>query len=96
MNSRFAGGEIVATPGFLTAVHLSGEGATPFLARHFVLDAGELDAEDQAANLEALRTGARILSAFKTARGDRVWIITEGEDQHGHRRSTCCLLPEEY
>jgi hypothetical protein len=96
MTRRIAGGEIVATPGFLEAVRRSGEGAAPFLARHFALDQGELDAQDQAANRQALRTGGRILSAFLTARGDRVWVITEAEDELGLRRSTCCLLPEEY
>jgi hypothetical protein len=36
-----------------------------------------------------LRT--RVLSAYRTNRSDRIWIITEAD-----RSSTCLLLPSEY
>jgi len=41
-------------------------------------------------NDRALRTGARLFSAYDTPEG-RLWIITEAD-----RSSTCVLLPEEY
>jgi hypothetical protein len=43
------------------------------------------------ANDRALRDGGRLLSAYRTARGTRLWVITEAD-----RSSTCILLPEEY
>jgi hypothetical protein len=62
-----------------------------FLARHRTGDWGEVDARDRAANDQALREGSRLLSAYRTARGVGLWIITEAD-----RSSTCLLLPEEY
>ena len=44
----------------------------------------------------ALRSGARIFSAYQTPQGERVWIITEAANDQGARRSACILLPEEY
>ena len=32
-----------------------------------------------------------VLSAYKTAAGEKIWIITEAD-----RSSTCVLLPDEY
>ena len=61
------------------------------LARHVSGDWGQLDAEDQAANEQALAHGARILSAYDLATGTRIWIITEAD-----RSATTLLLPGEY
>lgn len=61
------------------------------LARHVSGDWGQLDAEDQAANEQALAYGTRILSAYDLATGERVWIITEAD-----RSATTLLLPSEY
>lgn len=61
------------------------------------LDPGSLDAEDQASNVMALQTGARIFSAYEV--GDcreRVWVITDAKDDDGHRLSTCVLMPADY
>jgi hypothetical protein len=54
-------------------------------------DWGEVDAEDRRANEAALRYGTRILSAYTTRRGARVWVISEAD-----RSATSVLLPEEY
>ena len=35
--------------------------------------------------------GFRLLSAYRTNAGDKLWVITEAD-----RSSTCILLPEEY
>jgi hypothetical protein len=37
------------------------------------------------------RQGFRLLSAYRTRAGEKLWVITEAD-----RSSTCILLPEEY
>src|SRR4051812_21018715 len=89
--AMFALGRVVATPGALAALVRSGEDPADFLARHAVGDWGEVDAGDARANDRAVRDGRRILSAYRTRLGERVWLITEAD-----RSSTCLLLPDEY
>ncbi|MHB1422633.1 MAG: DUF7192 family protein [Gemmataceae bacterium] len=45
---------------------------------------------------DAVRDGSRILSAYRTLQGEKLWIITEAEGDDGRRGSTCILLPEKY
>ncbi len=47
--------------------------------------------EDKSENELSIREGFRILSAYRTAKDVRLWIITEAD-----RSSTMILLPEEY
>jgi hypothetical protein len=84
----FACGVICTTPGVLALGDTSMAGA--LLARHLRGDWGDLDDHDRAVNAAALRDGARLLSAYKTPRGE-VWIITEAD-----RSATTLLLPDEY
>lgn len=84
-------GQVVGTPGALTALADSKQGAVEFLSRHQRGDWGEVDQEDKEANDRAVVEGSRLLSAYSTNRGVRFWIITEAD-----RSSTCLLLPEEY
>jgi hypothetical protein len=65
--------------------------ASDFLARHASGDWGEVPPEDIKENGFSLRHGFRILSAYRTSAGEKVWVITEAD-----RSSTCVLLPEEY
>ena len=88
---KFDLGQIVATPGALEALESAGQNPTEFLTRHVAGDWGELDQEDQQANNDALESGARLLSAYRTADETKIWIITEAD-----RSSTCILLPSEY
>ena len=88
---RFSLGQTAATPGALEALAESGQTPDFFIARHQSGDWGEVDAEDQQANDQALIYGDRLLSAYRTLRGKKVWIITEAD-----RSSTTILLPEEY
>ena len=88
---RFSLGQLVATPGALEALQAAGQSPAEFLARHLRADWGEVDAEDKKANDEALVQGERLLSAYRTRKNERIWIITEAD-----RSSTCVLLPEEY
>ncbi|MEI6656868.1 MAG: hypothetical protein WCP45_19035 [Verrucomicrobiota bacterium] len=88
MQPRFPLGKTYATPGALALdVDLSA-----YLRRHHCGDWGEeLCAEDKQANEDALKYGTRLLSCYRTAKGARLYIITE------HDRSiTTLLLPEEY
>jgi hypothetical protein len=40
--------------------------------------------------------GFRILSAYRTSLGERLWIITEAAVDSGNRAATTVLLPSEY
>ena len=88
---KFRLGRLVATPGALEALQEAGQSPAEFLDRHISGDWGEVDAEDRRANDEALVNGERLLSAYRTAKNVRLWVITEAD-----RSSTCFLLPSEY
>jgi len=87
----FPFGQVVATPGALEALEEAGQGAIEFLRRHAAGDWGEVDAEDAKENDLSLKEGFRILSAYRTNKGRRIWIITEAD-----RSATTLLLPDEY
>ncbi|MEN6494663.1 MAG: hypothetical protein ABFD16_10260 [Thermoguttaceae bacterium] len=93
---KFPLGQILATPGALRALQESGQSPQFFLARHVRGDWGELGDEDKTRNDQALVDGSRLLSAYRTLKGVKLWIITEAADDDGHRSATTCLLPEEY
>jgi hypothetical protein len=93
---KFSLGRIVATPGALHALQDAGQSAGEFLARHVTGDWGDLDDEDKSLNDAALIDGSRILSAYQTRKGERIWIITEAFNEVGLRYSTCVLLPSDY
>lgn len=84
-------GRTVATPGALAALEAAGEPPLRYLTLHAQGDTGTLDPEDSAANDRARENGSRIFSAYETALGTRLWVITEAD-----RSSTTILLPEEY
>ena len=67
-----------------------------FLARHSAGDWGDLSDEDRELNEQAVIDGSRILSAYHTKNGTKIWIITEATDDTGQRSATTILLPEEY
>ena len=93
---KFSLGQIVATPGALEALQESGEAATGFLQRHVKGDWGDLCDEDRQANDQALLDGSRLLSAYRTSLGEKLWVITEAADDSGDRSATTILLPSEY
>ena len=74
----------------------SGQSPSEFLKRHMQLEQGDLCDEDHELNGEAVKDGSRILSAFKTTTGVKLWVITEAKNGDGHRSATTLLLPEEY
>ncbi len=93
---KFDLGQILATPGALEALQESGQNVQFFLARHVRGDWGEVCASDAQLNDQALVDGSRLLSAYRTLKNTRIWIITEAADDEGHRVCSTTLLPEEY
>jgi hypothetical protein len=89
--TRLPLGRIVASRGALEALARAGQDAKVFLERHASGDWGEVDEPDRAENNYSLAHALRILSSYRTAAGDVLWIIT-GAD----RSSTRLLLPDEY
>ena len=91
MKPLFTLGQVVATPGALAAIEKAGQQPGYFLARHVNGDWGEVPPDDVKENEFSLNHGFRLLSAYRTHAGDRIWVIIEAD-----RSSTCILLPEEY
>ena len=89
--TRFALGQTFITPGAEEALQIAGQTATEFLRRHMSGDWGELSDEDVEENEFSLREGLRLLSAYQTGKGQKLWIITEAD-----RSATTILLPSEY
>lgn len=87
-------GRVVATPGALDVLEVTGTDALELLRCHAAGDWGEVPPEDARENERSVREGWRVLSSYPVGdseAGERVWIITEAD-----RSSTCILLPEEY
>jgi hypothetical protein len=84
-------GDLVATPGALDALERNGIVPMRLVSRHMRGDWGDVPPDDAAANTDALRIGARLLSNYPLPDGARIWIITEAD-----RSATTLLLPEEY
>lgn len=89
--SKFPMGQIVATPASLQAIQDAQQTPLEFLSRHGQGDWGEVGKEDWDANDAALVEGTRLLSAYRTSKSVRIWIITEWD-----RSVTTILLPDEY
>ena len=93
---RFRLGQTVATPAALEAIQQAGDSPAEFLDRHVTGDWGDLCDEDRDLNDAAVECGSRILSAYHTTCGTKIWIITEAADDDGRREATTILLPDEY
>ncbi len=90
--TRFALGQTFITPGAEDALQIAGQTEIEFLRRHMSCDWGnELSDDDVRENEFSLREGFRLLSAYRTVNGQRLWIITEAD-----RSATTILLPSEY
>jgi len=88
---RFALGQVVATPGALQALEKAEQLPAAFLDRHVNGDWGEVPEADKQENAWSVAQGFRILSAYTTSAGDRIWILTEAD-----RSATTIVLPDEY
>ena len=89
--TRFALGQTYITPGAEEALMIAGQTEIEFLRRHMSRDFGALADEDIQENELSLLEGSRVLSAYRTSAGQKLWIITEAD-----RSSTTILLPSEY
>jgi len=86
---KFRLGRTVITSNALTK--LSQADVHGALGRHHFGDWGDLDADDREANERALHDGGRLLSAYRSDRGEKFWVITEAD-----RSATTVLMPEDY
>lgn len=89
--ARFPLGHLYLTQGAIEALEDAGQSAQDFISRHARLEQGELCDDDHRENLFSLDKPLRIFSAFKTMRGEKLWVITEAD-----RSATTILLPSEY
>lgn len=89
LSSKFDPGRLLATPTVLKAIpEQDRENA---LRRHLHGDWGDVCRADWQRNEEALKTGARLFSAYHASNGRKFWIITEAD-----RSATTVLLPRDY
>ncbi len=84
-------GEIYLTIGVQEALEESNQMPNEFLAKHQSGNWGLVCEDDKKENELSVKEGFRILSAYKTDRDVKIWVITEAD-----RRSTTILLPTEY
>jgi hypothetical protein len=96
LTPKFQLGQVVGTPGALAALEESGQTPAFFLQRHLAGDWGEVSDDDWHLNDQAVADGSRLLSAYRTLKGKKLYVITEATDDNGHRAATTLLLPEEY
>ncbi|SRR5260370_29000133 len=88
---RFALGQTFITPGAEEALQIAGQTAIEFLRLHMSCDFGELSEEDLRENQLVIRKGFRLLSNYRTRKGQQLWIITEAD-----RSATTILRPSDY
>ena len=93
---RFSLGQVLATPGALEVLQRNNVTGLDYLRRHASCDWGILCDEDKKANEDALKTGARLMSAYFLPDETKLWVITEAADDAGARVATTLLLPDEY
>ena len=92
----FKPGRILATPGCLEELERAGQNIWEFMARHISGDWGVVDADDANANNQSVKDGSRLLSAYRLKTGVKIWVISEAEDDHGHREASTAILPDQY
>jgi len=81
----------IPTPGALAALEKAGQQPHEFLSRHVHGEWGNVPDEDRRENQFSLERRFRLLSSYRTAANETVWVITEAD-----RSVTTLLLPEEY
>ena len=63
----------------MAAIRKAGQHPGEFLKRHVNREWGDLSDEDRNENDYSLEQGFRLLSAYHTHAGDKLWIITESD-----------------
>lgn len=92
----FGLGRLLATPAALDVLAKAQCHPAELLQRHQCGDWGEVCMSDAQSNLEALVSGARLLSVFRVGGSIRLYAITEAVADSGRRECTTLLLPQEY
>ena len=87
-------GRLVATPEALDQLRRLQVDPLDLVRRHHLGDWGDLEEPDIQTNLEALQTGARLMSAY-VIEDITFWVITEAENDCSIRQSTTLLLPSD-
>lgn len=91
IDTKFPLGRAGITHGAAIALDEAGQSPFEFIQRHALLEQGELSDSDQRENERALKRGLRVFSSFKTAAGEKLYVITEQD-----RSTTTILLADEY
>jgi len=84
-------GQVGTTSVALQALQKAEQEPSEFLDRHGNGEWGDVTDADKQENEVSIEQGFRILSAYTTSAGDRIWVLTEAD-----RSATIILLPEEY
>jgi hypothetical protein len=80
--TKFPLGQTYITPGAEEALLIAGQTGIEFLRRHMTLEPGELSDEDVTENELSLREGFRLLSAYRTAKGQKLYVTwNKGSDR---------------
>jgi hypothetical protein len=90
MTPLFETGRLVATPGALNLLAVTGTNPLELIERHVSGGWGDVPPEDAKENVFSIKNGFRILSSYQVGL-DRLWLLTEAD-----RSSSCLLLPEDY
>ncbi len=85
-------GEVVATPTVLAYLEKHDIYPPTLIVRHVHGDWGDVDEEDAKTNHRAIKSGARIMSAY-TVEGEVIFVITEAQTFASNpKRSSKCLM----
>ncbi|WIY36658.1 hypothetical protein QRO11_10170 [Paracidovorax citrulli] len=84
-------GQLTVTQGAAPYLFSGVISALGIVSRHQSGDWGDLCEHDRRCNDHAVRSGGRILSAYRVDGTTRLWVITESD-----RSVTTVLLPSEY
>src|SRR6202521_3552261 len=87
--TRFALGQTFITPGAEEALQIAGQTAIEFLRPHMSADWGELSDDDVRENQLAIREGFRLLSNYRTVKGQRIFGLSPRPT--AALRPFCCL-----
>ena len=101
MKAIFNPGQVVVTAKLISEIEKEGmepAALVPYLDRHVTGDWGEVDKHDHGVNQSAVKSGARILSAYDMPSVGRIWIITDAAwtDDVQTREVTTILFPSDY
>jgi hypothetical protein len=76
---KFNFGTLVATPGAIEALTEAEQSPMEFISRHIIGDWRGCCEADRQSNEDALRKGERLFSVYRTAKGVKLWVITEAD-----------------